>query len=380
LTRLRILHGGRRFRWLWLLLLALIVGAGVLRMQSRPELTDASLGSLSEANGVCVAAVATLRRAVVDVVQTSRCESSQALSEPVVFQAASLGKPVFAYAVLKLVEEGRFDLDAPLARYLPAGYVHLQQPFDPGESAATDLLPASQLRKVTARQVLTHTSGLPNWADGTLDFEFQPGSAWRYSGEGYLLLQSAVEAASGADFNAFMQARVFEPLAMTDSSYVWVDGYQRRFASGFLSNGQEARGQQFHSAVSAATLYTTAEDYARFFGAVLADPQAVRTIRDAPVEVAPELGFAWGLGWGLWQGEGEEFIWHWGDNPGFKAFAVASLRTGDGVVILTNSDDGLELAEAVIETAMTQATGVFRFYMLRNGMHRVVCRKLGWCF
>ena len=88
----------------------------------------------------------------------------------------------------------------------------------------------------------------------------------------------------------------------------------------------------------------------------------------------------WWLGWGLWQGEGEEFIWHWGDNPGFKAFAVASLRTGDGVVILTNSDDGLELAEAVIETAMTQATGVFRFYMLRNGMHRVVCRKLGWCF
>lgn len=363
-----------------MLVLALTLGAAVLWLRSRPESTAASLERLAEKNGVCVAAVATLRRAAVDAVQTSRCGSHPSPSEPVIFQAASLGKPVFAYGVLKLVEEGRLDLDAPLARYLPAGYVHLQRPFDPGQPVATDLLPASQLQNVTARQVLTHTSGLPNWAEGALSFESGPGSAWRYSGEGYRLLQSAVEAASGMEFTAFMRARVFEPLAMTDSSYVWDGRYQDRFAPGSYSDGRPVQAPQFHSAVSAATLYTTVVDYARFLEAVLADQQAISAIRDSAVEVAPELGFSWGLGWGLWRADGQEFIWHWGDNPGYKAFVVASLRTGDGAVILTNSDSGLALAEAVAETALPEAAGVFRFYMLRNGVHRLVCRELGWCF
>ncbi len=339
-----------------------------------------NLKELSEAHSVCVAAVASLRRGSIESVQTSACEASQSPSEPVVFQAASLGKPVFAYGVLRLVQQGKLDLDAPLVNYLPDGYVHSQDPFDPGQSAARDVLPASALRDLTARQILTHTSGLPNWAGNALTFQFPPGSAWQYSGEGYLLLQRALESASGMEFDAFMHATVFEPLSMTDSSYVWDDRYAKRFAYGSSPNGEKDGNPQFSSAVSAATLYTTVDDFAMFVESVLADQPALQITLDSATEVAPELGFAWGLGWGLWQSEDERFIWHWGDNPGFKAFVIASVETGDGVVILTNSDNGLALAESVVNIALPQAAGVFKFYLLRNGVHRLVCRRLGWCF
>jgi CubicO group peptidase (beta-lactamase class C family) len=342
--------------------------------------TAVALEQLADTHRVCVVAVATLRRGAVTAIHSSRCDSNQSPSEPVVFQAASLGKPVFAYGVLKLVQDGKLNLDAPLSDYLPNGYLHLHDPFDPKQSNANDLLPANVLRDLTARQVLTHTSGLPNWAGGPLTVEFPPGSAWQYSGEGYYLLQKAIESESGTEFDAFMHAEVFEPLAMVDSSYIWSDRYASRFAYGSSSNGEEDGHRQFLSAVSAATLYTTADDYATFLETVLGAQHAMQVISGSAVEVVPELGFAWGLGWGLWQGDNERFIWHWGDNPGFKAFTIASLQTGDGVVILTNSDDGLALAESIVDTVLPQATGVFKFYILRSGLHRMVCRKFGWCF
>lgn len=373
----RVMRGWKQTSLL-LIVLSCCAAAGC---GDRLPVTDTlNLEELSEAHSVCVAAVASLRRGSIESVQTSACEASQSPSEPVVFQAASLGKPVFAYGVLRLVQQGKLDLDAPLANYLPDGYVHSQDPFDPGQSAARDVLPASALRNLTARQILTHTSGLPNWAGTTLTFEFPPGSAWQYSGEGYLLLQKALESASGTEFNAFMQDRVFEPLAMTDSSYVWNDRYAKRFAYGSSSQGENDGNPQFSAAVSAATLYTTVGDFARFMETLLTDQQALQVILGSATEVAPELGFAWGLGWGLWQSEDERFIWHWGDNPGFKAFVIASLKTGDGVVILTNSDNGLALAESVVDTALPQAAGVFKFHMLRSGVHRMVCRRFGWCF
>ena len=167
---------------------------------------------------------------------------------------------------------------------------------------------------------------------------------------------------------------------MHDSSYEWAGRYQGRFASGIDSDGRQIEAPQFHSALSAATLYTTAEDYARFLEAVLADRDAISVIRASSVDVAPGLGFTWGLGWGLWKGDRGEFIWHWGDNPGFKAFVIGSLSLGDSVVVLTHSDNGLSLAEEVVGSVLPEATGVFRFYMLRNGVHRLVCRELGWCF
>src|SRR5258706_12038233 len=123
-----------------------------------------------------------------------------------VFEAASLSKPVFAYAVLKLVDAGKLDLDAPVAKYLPGDYVE-----DPRQGA------------ITARRVLSHTTGFPNWRPNgqQLKIHFAPGERFSYSGEGFVYLQKAVERLTGQTLDAVMKRLVFEPLPMARTSYVW---------------------------------------------------------------------------------------------------------------------------------------------------------------
>jgi CubicO group peptidase (beta-lactamase class C family) len=337
------------------------------------------LDELSKAHGVCIASVAVIEGGTVGSIETRRCDPGPWPAGGVVFQGASLGKPVFAYAVHLLAQDGKLDLDAPLSEYLPDGYTHVQDPFSSLDPPVTDHVAPERLGAVTAAQLLTHTSGLPNWSRGPLSFEFEPGASWQYSGEGYVLLQRVVEEVSGMDFGAFMQSRVFEPLRMTDSSYVWEARFESRLAVGTDSDGEPVTAEHFRKALAAATLYTTSADYARFVAAVLADRELKRTLIEPRVPVQEDCGFAWGPGWGLWQGGDDRHIWHWGDNPGFKALVAASIRTGDGVVILTNSDEGLALARSVVDKLMPAADGIFGFYMLKSRAGRMPCRGPGCC-
>jgi CubicO group peptidase (beta-lactamase class C family) len=307
------------------------------------------------------------------------CESAQLPDTPAVFEAASLGKPVFAYGVVKLAEQGKLDLDAPLANYLPQGYAHVQNPFDDKSPPITDLVTASELRTVTARHILTHTSGLPNWSSESLVFDLSPGTGWQYSGEGYVLLQRAVEAITGVRLDQFMRVRVFEPLGMTHSDYIWNNQFESNFVAGASSNELSNQSRHFRAPIAAATLYTTAADYAKFMAAVLADARIISATVDSPVSVDQSLGLDWGLGWGIERGERDRFIWHWGSNPGFRAFAMASVQSGDGVVILTNSDSGLALAEPIVNAALPGDHKVFKFYMLRDGLDRILCKTFRWC-
>src|SRR5215467_468183 len=101
-------------------------------------------------------------------------KSAQPIDDDTVFEAASLSKPVFAYAVLKLVEQGKLGLDVPLTSYLPKPYI------------ADD-----RLKEITARFVLSHRTGFPNWrGEGNpLTIHFTPGERFSYSGEGFVYLQ-----------------------------------------------------------------------------------------------------------------------------------------------------------------------------------------------
>jgi CubicO group peptidase (beta-lactamase class C family) len=129
-----------------------------------------------------------------------------------VFEAASLTKPLFAYAVLTLADEGRLDLDTPLTTYLPGRY---------------DLESNDLLKLVTARHVLSHRTGFPNWRPGGQPLiHFAPGERFSYSGEGFVYLAAAVERITGETIEAFVRRRVFEPLGMTSSSLVWQGRYE----------------------------------------------------------------------------------------------------------------------------------------------------------
>ena len=339
------------------------------------------LQALATAHHICAVSVATLRHGLVDRSHSATgCAGSPVPDAQTVFQAASLGKPVFAFAVLQLASQGRIDLDVPLLRYLPQGYVHLQNPFASRQAPRTDRVTAPELAAVTARHVLTHSTGLPNWSSQALRFDFEPGTGWQYSGEGFVLLQRAVEAITGLGLEAFMQAQVFGPLGMLHSSYVW----QRREPAGVLAeSAAQADGlmqQPLNSPIAAATLLTSAADYARFMAALLADPMLLALTLRAPVAMDPPLHLSWGLGWGIEDSGDTAMLWHWGSNPGYRAFVMVSPLSGDGLVMLSNSDQGLALAAPLVQAMLPGAHPVFQSPLLPGRWRQALCRALGWCF
>ena len=273
-----------------------------------------------------------------------------------VFEAASLSKPVFAYGVLKLVEQGKLGLDAPLTTYLP-------KPYIPGDD---------RLAKITARIVLSHRTGFPNWRDGdALPIYFTPGERFSYSGEGYVYLQRVVEQITGKPLNDYMNEAVFTPLGMTSSSYVWRPQFDALTATGHDSDGKPEKLWKPNEAGAASTLNTTAGDYALFVDAILngkgLKPRTLREmetpqvavdlacricIKQEPKQLSKNL--FWGLGWGIQRNDGRTLLWHWGDNGSFKAFVMAEPKSKSGVVVFTNSQKGLEAAKPIVDEAMGQ--------------------------
>jgi CubicO group peptidase (beta-lactamase class C family) len=275
-------------------------------------------------------------------------QSGKPVTAGTVFEAASLGKPVLAYAVLKLATDGRIDLDAPVARYLEG----LSGGFE----------------KLTARQLLSHTAGLPNTGPAAPNIPGEP--RFSYSGEGIKLLQRVVERITGQPLQAYMGRNVFKPLGMTSSSFVWRDDYAARKAFGHGYAGSSAGRNRISQAQAASSLETTAEDYARFMIAAVRGTGLKRALAREMLrpQVTLEEGCAvcldrprgklsphhWGLGLGLEKHGGRTYAWHFGDNQTMQSYAALATDGGRGVVILTNSANGHSIARQIA----TQVLGV----------------------
>lgn len=338
-----------------------------------------ALDTLSKEHRVCSAAVAVIKdRKLAAVHSAANCPQARAqdAQENSVYQAASLSKPVFAYAVLKLAAQGRMALDAPVMNYLPQGYRHQ---FDPSGGQPSAMVTDPRLGAVTVRMLLNHTSGLPNWAWGPLRFDAPPGTEWRYSGEGYVLLQRAVEAVTGEPLDQYMQAHVFRPLDMRRSSYVWNEDIARDLQPGTKANGAPRRTIALEAANAAFSLYTSASDYGNFLAGLLSDREVTGQLTASPVPVDSDLGLSWGLGWGAAQTPGDSYIWQWGNNTGYRAFVMASPRKGDGFVLLTNSENGQALAEPLAQRILPDAHKVFQSSILQGGVLNLLCTTLRIC-
>lgn len=347
------------------------------RIDSTAPARQDTLAALAQRHRVCGVTLALVKQRRLDALDAaSGCSPAPALDADSVFQAASLGKPVFAYAVLKLVAQGKMALDAPVMQYLPQGYRHR---FDPLKAEPADLVTDPQLQAVTVRMVLNHTSGLPNWASGPLRFEAAPGTRWQYSGEAYVLLQRAVEAVSGQTLDQFMAAQVFAPLGMHNSGYVLEERLASKLLPGSKGNGAPRTTIALTSPVAAFSLHTTAADYGKFLVALLNDERLLAQLSAAPVDADPGLGISWGLGWGIAHSRDDAMIWHWGNNPGYRAFAIASLRSGDGLVMLSNSENGLALAQALTDKVLPGEHRLFQSDILGTDVLNVLCNTLRLC-
>lgn len=314
--------------------------------------------------GVCAASYATLSDGKPNPsVMTSGCSPAAPVGADAVFQAASLTKPVIAFVALQLVREGRLDVRAPVSRYLPDGYTHRQNPFGGPQDRRVDAVPASTLARIPLGTLLNHSSGLPNWTRGPLAPEFEPGSRWQYSGEGYVLLQAVISAVTGQDIESVVAQRVFEPLGMRHSRLRLTDDIRAQVLDGTSRLGGRVRFDM-REPNAAASLYTTAADYARLLAAWLADPALLALVMEQAVSTDAALGLAWGKGWGIETAAGGPYLWQWGNNPGFRAFAMVSVASRNGFVLLTNSERGMPLAASLAHATVPAEHGVFRFSAL----------------
>jgi CubicO group peptidase (beta-lactamase class C family) len=286
---------------------------------------------------------------------SANVDTKKAVTVNTVFEAASLSKPVFAYAVLKLVDEGKLDLDTPLNKYLGNNY---------------DVAGDDRINLITARHVLSHTAGFPNWRDNdgtnTLLIHFKPGEKFSYSGEGMVYLSKAVEKITGMRFENFMQQYALKPLGMSASSYIWRNRYDtlkayRHDVLGKLNgrnqpdNGREDTLRDNGNA--AASLSTTAGDYAKFVIALLHGTGLKRdtwkqmlTPQIRVTEKYPPI--AWGLGIGLETMPEGEYLWHWGDNGDSKAYLTAFLPGKNAVVYFADGSNGLSFTKDILQDAI----------------------------
>lgn len=307
---------------------------GISQLRERP------VTALAKDLSVYSAAYAVLRGARPGgPVLVSGCAESGEQTEPT-FQAASLTKPVIAFAALQLALDGQLNLKAPVSHYLPAGYKHYHSTLARWPDDPHHIVSAVVLARISIAALLNHTSGLPNWSSGLLSFEFEPDKRWGYSGEGFVLLQSVIEAVTGMELSAYFDEHVFARLGMPDTSLVWRDGFATRLVSRRSASGR-TRQLRFLKPVAATSLYTTATDYAKFMSAALTNDQIVSLVLSGLVQVDSALGLQWGLGWGIENSAGGPCVWQWGNIPGYPAFAIASVASKDGFVMLTNSERGM---------------------------------------
>lgn len=276
-----------------------------------------------------------------------KADADTPVTADTLFEAASLTKPTFAYVVMKLVEEGVIDLDAPLN--------------DIVEAPASD--PPELVQQLTARLVLSHRTGFPNWYRGKDMPSLKPsqGRLFAYSGMAYEYLQRVVEKLTQQPLESVMQERLFKPLSM-DSATVSPQSVPRdRLAHGHTPSGKPIL-TGLPTANAASTLTCTARDYARFAAIVLnppapsevfLKPESLQEMFTPYIEAGPDI--QWGLGWGLQTPATEPMSYfHWGNNNNaYHCFVVVKPHTGEGVVVMTNSGNGLRACVQIVPMAVS---------------------------
>lgn len=370
--------------------LMVLLGAGCDRMKSNhaeipEELNGASFAAQVEAlvprlmeeeniPGVAIAVIEGGEIVLAKGFGFADLESGTAMTEDHIFNAASISKAVTAWAVMRLVEEEKINLDAPINQYLK------RWQLTDGNWPTKD---------VTVRRLLSHTGGIsmpsipgfrwPQELPGLIDtlsgnydhstyaragtaaeLVYEPGQAFHYSGGGFVILQLLIEDVSGLSFADYMNKEVLKPLGMDDSQYGWDEELSRKMATPYRSNGVKEDIFRF-SGLAGSALHTSARDLSQW---VLAGLSVNRELRQTVIsdktlalmytpvaetgfqdQELGEIGFAYFLGRDA--DDNVHAVSHSGDNAGWAVRVLFAPHLGNGFVALTNSDNGGALIQAL---------------------------------
>jgi CubicO group peptidase (beta-lactamase class C family) len=258
-----------------------------------------------------------------------------------VFQSGSLGKQFTAATVMTLVEEGKLALDDPIAKYFPEA--------------------PPVFKAITVRHLLTHTSGIPDYTEGTIDLrrdytedemvrmafgltlEFAPGSRWNYSNTGYLMLGVLVRRASGRFYGDVLRDRVFTPLGMKTARIISEEDIVSDRAAGYRLVGGELKNQEWVApklnTTADGSLYFTVLDLIAWdkglrSRAVL-KPESWAAVFQ-PVRLNSGRTYPYGFGWVVDEVAGQTVVGHGGSWQGFKTQLTRYLGNDLTIAVLAN--------------------------------------------
>jgi CubicO group peptidase (beta-lactamase class C family) len=326
----------------------------VIKLMSAARVTGLSIAVINDATIVYVKSFGFRNK-----------EERQPLTANTLMAGASFTKPVFAYLVMQLVEEGALDLDKPV-------YQYLEKPLPEYESYK-DLAGDERYKLITARMLLSHTSGFPNWRrfnpDQKLNIMFTPGSQYSYSGEGISLLQLVVESITGKDVGDMIGERIFKPLGMTRTGMTWEERFKDDYAIGYDEKEQPLGHRRRNRAQAAGSMDTTITDFARFMEAVMQGKgltkQAKALMLTPQIKIyskqqfpIPSIGttdenkaiqLSYGLGWGLFQTPYGKAYFKEGHDDGWENHTVAFPDKKIAIVLMANSSNGDSIFKELLE-------------------------------
>lgn len=282
----------------------------------------------------------------------ARLDSPQTVGRNTIFEAASLSKPVFCYFVLKMRQDKvlDLDLDQPVYEYFPY----------------KDLAYDDRYKTITARMLLTHTSGLPNWRQNNkLTINFTPGTKYSYSGEGYEFMVNAVATkthTNSPSLDSLFQIEVCRPLGLEHFGYVGTAWFSQHKARGYLTNTgtyKETNRPPQPWFGASYTLHTNAHDYGNFLVGLLnytclnqanTDSLLMRRVKVTDDDGNP-TGQYYAYGFVVDSTKYGDRYQHTGNNGSFTGGFMFMRNKKLGYVVLTNGDNGvlldLKLAEVM---------------------------------
>ncbi len=333
----------------------------VKQLMDTAEVTGLCLGIISDNKIAYVKAYGYKNKTTMELNDTATC-----------FYGASLAKPLFAYLVMQLADEGKIDLNKPI-------YTYLRKPL-PEYRMYKDLERDDRWKLITARHCLTHTTGFPNWrwlnpkGNEKLEFFFTPGARYAYSGEGLYLLQLVIEAITGRQLEDLAQEKIFRPFGMRRTSFLWQPSFENDYALGHNTNEDTIPKDKRTEANAAGSMETTIADYARFVEAVMQgkglsqrskqemlSPQiGIYTKHQFPslnndtTSVNKKIQLSYGLGWGLFTSAYGKAFFKEGHGEGWQHYTISIPGKKFSLIIMTNSDNGESMFKELVE----KTTGV----------------------